>query len=92
MVAVALRKHLKGKIEMAKDRPTVRFKYWSNRNISFTGTVDSGVTWDDWHRMDADARADVEQEALGKIVELAMIETEDPGPPDDDEGEDDQKG
>lgn len=62
---------------MSEDK-TVRLGYASSSNISFSGTLDTGVTRADWDEMSEKDRADTRDELLYELVDLFELEDDEP--------------
>lgn len=62
---------------MSEDK-TVRLGYSSSSNISFSGTLDTGVTRADWDEMSEKDRADTRDELLYELVDLFELEDDEP--------------
>lgn len=56
--------------------PNVKFRYSAASNISFKGTVDSGIDWEDWKEMKGREQEEVEGSVLRNLIDLEQIDEE----------------
>lgn len=61
---------------MHADNDKVILRYASNKNITFHGFHDSGVTWGEWRDMDNKEKDGVIADAVFELVDVTVDEDE----------------
>ena len=56
--------------EISQDNPEVRLGYSSGRNISFRGTIPTGISRNQWGEMSSEDQDEIIQDLLNELVDV----------------------
>lgn len=56
------------------EEETVKLSYSSFSNITFRGTIDTGIPWSEWNEMTIPEQSDIMSEMLFNLVDVSVVD------------------